>query len=82
MQSCADCGKGEKELGNVEAFLEHARAEIPSLIKQVVKGDTKSRRVLTLWLAGVLLYGNHQRPGAVANATLKEYEKARVVEEV
>ena len=67
-----------KELGNVENFLDQAR---PSLIMQVVKGDTKSRRGLTLWLAGVLLYGNHQRPGARANATLKEYEEAWVVEE-
>lgn len=50
-------------------------------MKKAVKGAAKCIRTLTLWLAGFLLYGNHQRPGAVANATLQEYEEARVVEE-
>ena len=36
---------------------------------------------MTLWLAGILLYSNHQRPGAIVNATLREYEDARMVEE-
>ena len=48
-------GKDDEELGNMEALLDKDRKEI----KRAVKGDTKSRCGLTLWLAGALLNGNH-----------------------
>lgn len=76
-----DVGKGEKELDNVEQFVQKAKEEIPSQMKKAVKGDAKCFCTMTLWLASILLYRNHQRPGAVANATLQEYEEARVAEE-
>ena len=47
-----DREKGNEELGKVEEFF---REEVSSLIKQAVKGDTRSRCGLTLWLTGVLL---------------------------
>ena len=58
-----------------------AREELASPSKQAMNRDPKARHGLTLWFAGVLLYGNHQRPVAIAKATLREYENARMVEE-
>ena len=43
--------------------------------KTITQGDL--RRIM-LWLAGSLLHSNAQRPGAVTNTTLEEYEAATV----
>ena len=43
---------------------------------QPLKGsDTRS---VVIWLAGALMLANHQRPGAVVNATLDEYKQAKL----
>ena len=34
-------------------------------------------RVVVVWLAGALMLSNHQRPGAIANATMAEYRAAK-----
>ena len=44
--------------------------------KQPVKGP--DLRSAVLWLAGSLLLANHQRPGAVVNATTDEYTSAKI----
>lgn len=45
--------------------------------KQEVKST--ELRSAVIWLAGSLLLGNHQRPGAVVNATLEEYQSAKLM---
>ena len=38
-------------------------------------------RTVTVWLAGCLLLTNHQRPGAIANMTLEDYNRAATATE-
>ena len=60
------------------------REEALSLISSVRRGwllKAKTVRSTSLWLAGVLLYGNHQRPGGISNAKLTEHNNANIIEE-
>ena len=54
---------------------------LQSAVVKLRKGKTVTQadlRRIMLWLAGSLLHSNAQRPGAVTNATLEEYEAATV----
>ena len=46
--------------------------------KESKKVPLSEVRHIGIWLAGSLLHSNAQRPGAISNATLKEYENSSV----
>ena len=76
----------ERELTEVDKFLQlHEMQLLTRELVRAAKTDkpvaSKELRSLVLWLAGCLLYANHQRPGAIINITLAEYEESRVTTE-
>ena len=69
------------QLHNITSFARNQQMAtlLHSTIEKVTKGEkvpaATSRRIM-IWLAGALLHCNAQRPGAVANAALMEYNTA------
>ena len=79
-----DMGEGSGHLSAIQAFMENDQVRARSLTSSARKGKPlkpNSIRSVTIWLAGVLLNGNHQRPGAISNARIEEFKSSRVVEE-
>ena len=67
-----------KGLQNINSFAQNE--QMVTLLQRTVQRKSKGERVpaatscrIMIWLAGVLMHCNTQRPGAVANATLREY---------
>ena len=78
----ADISDQPVDLSGVEAFinchaLKQLTKDIVTKAKQRKHISTQHLRVVVLWLAGALLLSNHQRPGAIINATMAEYRAAK-----
>ena len=70
-------------LQNISSFVRNEQMVtlLNRTIQRVSKGETvpaATSRCIMIWLAGALLHFNAQRRGAVANATLKEYDAATI----
>ena len=69
------------KIGEIERFSRSntMNQELTTTVDNIKKGRNVSQsqlRKIEIWLAGSLLHSNAQRPGAVTNATLAEYELA------
>ena len=60
-----------------EMMVQNLKSAVVKLRKGKTVTQADLQRIM-LWLAGSLLHSNAQRPGAVTNATLEEYEAATV----
>ena len=75
--------RGRAALSEIDMF-----ARCPAMIKAMQSAVAKVKaatpvlqpdlRQLTVWLAGCLMHSNAQRPGAIINATIDEYNRATV----
>ena len=75
--------RGRSSMCEIDHFVQNERMKRSMLA--AVESRAKGKRVaqgelrqIMVWLAGALLHCNAQRPGAVTNATLDEYQSATI----
>lgn len=69
-----DRNEDTQELEAVKSLLTHLQLwqQAVDLISARKEVCSKRLRSVVIWLAGFLLYGNHQQPGSIANAKISE----------
>lgn len=73
------------DFGDIDSFVKcHALHQLASKLARDARDglqvNRKDLRSVTVWLAGCIMHTNHQRPGAVCNATIGEYSRATEIE--
>lgn len=71
--------KGSSSMSGIDQFCRCGEMHqmLNKAVRDAMKGvkvPTRDTRKIVIWLMGCLLHSNAQRPGAIANATLEEYQ--------
>ena len=80
LEDMSEAGR-EQSMGDIHHFAtsDEMQLELQRVIEKIQRGQNVQQpdlRRIMVWLAGSLLHTNSQRPGAIVNATLTEYERA------